>query len=264
MTPRISAVVICENEAHIIGKCLESLRFCDEIVVVDGGSRDQTIAIAETAGARIIRHPSSAHGIHYNKNLGATEAAGEWILSIDADEVVPKELADEIRAVITTPEFPCYQVARRTYFLGDWIRHSGWWPGYVIRLWKKGHTEWPMEVHRVPDPHGPFGTLRNPLDHFSYIDLADWGRKVIHFSGCEAVETQNRGEKLEGLRLIYALSLRPVMIFVRKLFFMNGWRDGMRGLIIAGSAAFASWLRAARIWELESGIRPDLGGRTGR
>jgi len=262
---KLSAVVICENEEHIIGDCLRALKFCDEIVVVDGGSTDQTVAIAQEAGAKIIRHSTQEHGIHFNKNLGAQHASGDWILSIDSDEIVPAQLADEIRHELKSPKFSCYRVARRTFFLGKWIKHSGWWPGYVIRLWKKGHTEWPMEVHRVPAANGPYGTLEHPLDHFSYRDLADWGRKVIHFSGCEALETKARGEELKGAALIYALSLRPAMIFMRKLILMSAWRDGLHGVVVAGSAAFAAWLRAARLWELETlGVKPPLGGRTGR
>ncbi len=261
----LSAAVIAENEEHIIGRTLEALKFCDELVLVDGGSTDRTIEIAEAAGARVIRHSSSERGIHFNKNLAASEAKGEWILSIDADEVVSADLAAEIKATIATSRFPCYRVARRTWFLGKWIRHSGWWPGYVVRLWKKGHTEWPMEVHRVPDPHGACGSLNEPLDHFSYTDLADWGRKVLHFSGCEAVESERRGESLKGARLLRELTLSPALVFIRKLVFMQGWKDGVHGFVIAGSAAFATWMRAARRWEMDVlGKKPDLGGRSGR
>jgi glycosyltransferase involved in cell wall biosynthesis len=263
--PLLSAVVIAENEAHIIGRSLASLAFCDEIVLVDGGSDDDTVSIAAAADARVILHPSSKHGIHFNKNLGAEDATGEWILSIDADEVVSADLAREIRAVIQNPEFPCYRVARRTWFLGKWIRHSGWWPGYVVRLWKKGHTEWPREVHRLPDPKGPCGTLSAPLDHYSYADMADWIRKVGHFSGCEAVEAWERGERLRGGALIWALTGRPVVVFLRKVVLAAAWRDGVHGLVIAGSSAIASWLRAARVWEIDVlGRKPDLGGRPGR
>jgi glycosyltransferase involved in cell wall biosynthesis len=263
--PRLSAVVIAENEEHIIGRSLASLSFCDEIVLVDGGSRDDTISIAAAADARVILHSSLKHGIHFNKNLGADEATGDWILSIDADEIVSGELAREIRAVIQDPKYPCFRVARRTWFLGRWIRHSGWWPGYVVRLWKKGHTQWPMEVHRLPDPKGPCGTLSEPLDHHSYVDLADWIRKVGHFSGCEAVEAWERGERLEGFAVVRALTVRPLSVFLRKLILASAWRDGVHGLVIAGSAAIASWLRAARLWEIGVlGRKPVLGGRRGR
>lgn len=261
---RISAVVIAENEEHVIEACLKSLAFCDELILVDGGSTDRTVEIAQRLGARVIHHPSGTHGIHYNKNLGAREANGDWILSIDADEQVSPELAAELREMIRK-NLPCYRVARRTYFLGKWIKHCGWWPGYVVRLWKKGHTEWPPEVHQVPDPHGECGTLENPLDHYSYVDIEDWGRKVLHFSGCEAVEAQNRGEKIGRGALVYALSVRPAFIFLQKLVVMSAWKDGMHGLVISGSAAFASWLRAVRRWEMDvTGKKPQLGGRSRR
>lgn len=264
-SPQLSAVVIAENEAPIIGRCLDALAFCDEIVLVDGGSTDLTIEIAREKGARIIEHSSLEEGIHFNKNLGADATRGDWILSIDADEVVSPELSIEIRAAILTGAASCYRLPRRTWFLGRWIRHSGWWPGHVIRLWKRGATRWPLEVHGVPAESGAVGTLHEPLDHHSYLDLADWGRKVLHFSGCEAVERMARGAAPGRLELIVGLTLRPLAVFARKLFWTSGWRDGLHGLVIAGSAAFATWLRYARLWEYNlTGKPPALGGRKGR
>lgn len=261
----IAGVVIAENEAHVLDRCLHALWFCDELIVVDGGSTDGSDAIAKARGARLIRHSSSDHGIHYNKNLGCVAATADWVLSIDADEIVSPELATEIRRTLQAPAYPCYQVARRTWFLGRWIRHCGWWPGHVVRLWRRGHTAWPLEVHRVPDPMGPCGTLAEPLDHYSYLDIADWGRKVIHFSGCEAVEAKRRGETVRGAKLVYQLTLAPVIVFLKKVVAQSAWRDGVAGLVIAGSAAFATWLRAVRHWEITVLKRePNLGGRAGR
>lgn len=264
--PTIAAAVIAENEAHILERCLRSLAFCDEIVVVDGGSTDGSDRIAAACGARVIRHPSGDGGIHANKNRAIEAATSDWILSIDADEVVSPELAAEIRAVLADPAAaPAWRVARRTWFLGRWIRHCGWWPGYVVRLWRRGVTRWPLEVHRVPDPNGPCGTLAEPLEHFSYADIADWGRKVLHFSGCEAVEARRRGERIAGWRLAWALTAAPVLVFARKIVRQSAWRDGVAGIVIAGSAAFATWLRAVRAWEIDAlGREPELGGRPGR
>lgn len=262
---KLSAVVIAENEEAVIGRCLASLSFCDEIVLVDGGSRDRTIEIAESHRARVIRHSSSTHGIHFNKNLGADEAKGEWILSIDADEEVSPALAREIGATITDARFSCYRVPRRTYFVGEWIRHCGWWPGYVIRLWRKGRTKWPLEVHGVPQADGECGTLAEPLEHYSYANLAEWLVKVGHFSGCEAEEAVRGGRVPGKAKLALALTLQPAIVFARKLVRQSAWRDGFPGLVVAGSAAVASWLRAARLWEiLQTGVHPDLGGREGR
>lgn len=264
MTARLSACVIAENESRIIARCLDSLSFCDEIVLVDGGSVDDTVRVAEAHGARVIRHPSSDGGIHFNKNLAAREATGDWILSIDADEVVTAELAAEIRAAVESGAYDSYDLPRRTWFLGEWIHHSGWWPAHIVRLWRKGVTEWPLEVHRVPTPGTRLGHLTQPLEHYSYESLADWGRKVIHFAGCEAEEAWRRGERPRAIALAWRLTLQPPLVFLRKLVLLSAWRDGFRGLIIASSAAFASWLRSAMLWEiLITGAHPDLGGRPG-
>ncbi len=264
--PTIAAAVIAENEAHILERCLRALSFCDEIIVVDGGSTDGSDRIAEACGARVIRHSSGDGGIHANKNRALEAATADWVLSIDADEVVSPELAAEIRAAIAAPDArPAYRVSRRTWFLGRWIRHCGWWPGHVVRLWTRGLTSWPLEVHRVPDPKGPCGTLAEPLDHYSYADVADWGRKVLHFSGCEAVEARRRGERPGSALLAWNLTAGPFIVFLKKMILQSAWRDGMAGLIIAGSAAFATWLRAVRAWEIDAlGREPELGGRPGR
>lgn len=259
---RLSAVVAAENEDDVIARCLKSLAFCDEIVLVDGGSTDRTVEIAQSLGARVIAHDSGVLGIHHNKNLGAESADGDWILSIDADEEVGTDLAREIRSAVAEGSCDSYRIPRRTYFLGQWIRHSGWWPGYVIRLFRKGHTEWPLEVHDVPKANGPSGTLTHPIEHYSYDSLSDWVRKADHFSGCEAEEAIRRGEAPRGAGLFLGLTLYPVAIFLNKIVRASAWKDGMPGIVIAGSAAFASWLRAAKAWEVKAtGRRHDLGGR---
>ncbi|PIU47506.1 MAG: hypothetical protein COS94_06975 [Candidatus Hydrogenedentes bacterium CG07_land_8_20_14_0_80_42_17] len=262
---KLSAVVISENEEDVIEACLNSLCFCDEIILVDGGSKDRTIEIASRNSiVRIINHSSSEGGIHFNKNLGAKEAKGEWILSIDADEVVNSKLAGEILNTIERAEFHAYYLKRKTFFLGKWIRHCGWWPGKVIRLWKKGHAEWPLEVHLTPSAKEPCGLLEESLEHYSYRSVNDWIRKATHFSGCEAVEFKQKKELPNNLKLCYEITLLPALTFIKKLLFQSAWRDGIHGIVIAGSAAFAVWLRGVKKWEMKiTGNVPNLGGRKG-
>lgn len=262
---RISAAFAVQDEAHHIGAALASVSFCDEIVVVDGGSRDATVEIARRAGARVIEHPSSDGGIHANKNRAIAAATGDWILSLDADERVPEALAEDIREALRLSEASgstgphAYRISRRTYWGKNWVKSCGWWPSETIRLFRKGATQWPLEVHRVPVHAGPTGRLKTPLEHFSVKDWGDWLRKVRHFSGCEAVEMHRAGRRVSFFRDIL---LAPKITFLRKYLLQGGWREGRIGLYVSFSAALAVFFKYARLAEIEAGgERPDLGER---
>ncbi len=266
--PRLSAALAVENEADVLEACLASLTFCDEIVVVDGGSTDGTIAVAEHAGARVLRHDSSDGGIHANKNRAIDACAGPWILSIDADERVPRALADEIREKIHLSDAAgasgarAFTVKRKTYWGDHWVRSCGWWPGETIRVFAKGATRWPLEVHRTPAYVGPTGAIRNALEHRSVSDWGDWLRKVRHFSGCEAVEMHRAGRRVRFYRDVV---LAPPVVFLRKYIGQSGWKDGRVGLYVSVSAALAVFFKYARLAEIEAGgAEPNLGGRGGR
>ena len=141
---RISVVIAAKDEEVHIGACLESVQWADEIVVVDDGSNDRTVEIAEALNARVL-HNDSAGVFHINKNLGLQSALCEWILSLDADEIIPEELAAEIQESVSRAGIDGFYLNRKNFFLGKWIRHCGWFPDHIIRLFRNGATEWPLE-----------------------------------------------------------------------------------------------------------------------
>ena len=146
---RLSVTLATLNEAEHLDACLRAVSWADEIVVVDDGSTDGTVEVARQHTDRVIVRPS--HGnFHANKNLAIQTATGNWILSLDADEIVPPELGAEIRAAIEVTRHAAFRLGRRNYFLGRWIRHGGWYPDRIIRLFRRGITEWPLEIHWVP------------------------------------------------------------------------------------------------------------------
>lgn len=258
----ISAALAVENEADVLPATLVSLGFCDEVVVVDGGSTDGTVEIARRFGARVIEHPSSDGGVHANKNRACEAARGDWILSLDADERVTPALADEIRAAVSRPEGPdAYSIPRKTYWGDRWVRACGWWPARTIRLFRKGTVRWPDEIHGVPVCSGTVGELREPLEHRSIRDWDDWMRKVRHFSAVEAVEMHRAGRRATWLRLAVA----PPVVFLRKWLFQGGISEGRVGFYVSVSAALAVFFKYARLAEIEAGSPlPDVGGRDAR
>ncbi|MDQ2954395.1 MAG: glycosyltransferase family 2 protein, partial [Pseudomonadota bacterium] len=134
--PRLSAIVITRNEAHNIQACLESLRFCDERIVVDGSSSDSTVRLAEGEGAHVVPHEWTGFGAQ--KNFALSLAQGDWVLSIDADERVTPALAEEIKTAVAKGHADGYEMPRRSTFCGRQMRHSGWYPDYVLRLFRRG------------------------------------------------------------------------------------------------------------------------------
>ena len=139
MKTRLSVAIITLNEERNLAECLASVAFADEIVVVDGGSQDGTCEIARAAGARVIDAPDwPGFGIQKNRALDA--CSGDWVLSIDADERVPQVLRDEILATLANPACDVYEMPRSSYYCGRFMRHSGWWPDYVTRLFRRGRA----------------------------------------------------------------------------------------------------------------------------
>src|SRR5262245_59067155 len=161
---KLSAIIITRNEAHNIAACLESVAFCDERIVVDSGSDDETVEIAAAAGATVLSHPWFGFGAQ--KNFALSQAHGDWVLSVDADERVPPSLAAEILAAIKNPAPTGYEINRLSTFLGRPMRHSGWFPDYVLRLVRREKARFSDDpVHERMICDGPTGRLSGALDH---------------------------------------------------------------------------------------------------
>ncbi len=241
---RLSVILITRNEAANIGACLASVAFADEIVVVDNGSTDATAELARAAGARVIDAPDwPGFGPQKNRALDAT--TGDWVLSIDADERVTPALAREIEAVLAAsgpaasaaagPEAcTAYQVPRLTQFCGQWIRHCGWTPDHVTRLFRRGTARFSDDlVHERLLPTGTVGTLRSQLLHYSYPTPAHYWRKLQQYSQAWAEQRHARGQKTSMVRA----ALAGVVAFVRSYFFRLGFLDGAMGFAVCAMQA---------------------------
>jgi glycosyltransferase involved in cell wall biosynthesis len=179
--PRLSAIIIAKNEAANIAECLDSVAFCDERIVVDGGSVDGTAEIARRHGALVATH--EWRGFGEQKNFALSLAHGDWVMSVDSDERVGPALAAEIQAAIASSAFEGYELPRQSSFCGREMRHSGWYPDYVLRLFRRGRARFSDDlVHERVICDGPVGRLEQPLRHYPVERLEDAVSRMDRYS----------------------------------------------------------------------------------
>lgn len=182
---RLSVILITRNEAHNVRACLESVAWADEIIVVDSGSSNDTVAIARAMGANVYEHDWPGFGPQKNRTLGY--ATGEWVFSIDADERVIPELRAELEQAMREGDADGYYCLRLSQFCGQFVYHSGWYPDYVLRLFRRGAGRFSDSlVHESVQLQGRSARLKFPLLHYSYLTEADVERKVEHCSTAAA------------------------------------------------------------------------------
>jgi glycosyltransferase involved in cell wall biosynthesis len=251
--PRVALCVITKNEEAHIGECLASVTsvpgLVDEIVVLDSGSDDRTVAIAEAAGARVETHPFD--GYIEQKNRAISLAESEWILAVDADERVSPELGAEMLEALAAPDLPAgFSMPRLTRYLGRWIRHGRWYPDRKVRLFSKARARW---GGRNPHDHvrvdGPVRALRGDLLHYSYSSLADHARQVDSFTTIMAAEMRAEGRRGAFWRLL----VHPPFTFVKGYLLQLGFLDGRAGFVVAVMGAYYVFLKYAKLWELARG-----------
>ncbi|MCD0502066.1 glycosyltransferase family 2 protein [Bordetella petrii] len=240
---KLSVIIIAKNEAaHILG-CLESVAFADEFIVVDSGSTDNTVELARDFGAQ-VHVTADWPGFGPQKNRALDLATGDWILSIDADERVPPELADEIRAALAAPRADAYEIARLSDFCGRLIRHSGWWPDYVLRLFKRGTARFTdAAVHERVVPQGQVLRLNGHFLHYPYPNLDALINKVNRYSSDAAAMMHARGKRAT----VFSALGHGFWTFVRIYLIRRGFLDGRHGLVLAVTAAAGSFFRYAKL-----------------
>lgn len=238
-TARLSVVVITRNEAANIAECLRSVAFADELVVVDSGSTDDTRTIAASLGARVVE-TTDWPGFGPQKNRALDEAGGDWVLSLDADERVPAELAEQIRQAMASGAHAAYDMPRLTQFCGQWIHHCGWTPDRVLRLFRREAARFSDDlVHeRVVTRAGiSQGQLSVALLHYSYPTPTHYWRKLEQYSQAWAQQRHARGQTTSMSRAAAA----AVVAFVRSYIFRLGFLDGAMGFAVCTMQAQAAF-----------------------
>ena len=246
----LSVCIITLNEEVNIARTLESVRaIADEIIVVDSGSTDQTVALAQARGAKVFNEPWK--GFAAQKNSALAKATCDWILSLDADEEVSPELAASIRTVLKgaqLPQFPGYKMNRRNMYIGRWIKHSGYYPDPKLRLIKRGAAEFELRaVHEDMKMPGPLGHLDGDLIHHAYPTLENF---IEHANRYSSLGAQMVAEKGPAGFSFLNIVVRPTVRFLYSYIFRLGFLDGREGLLVLMThASYVSW-KYAKAWEL--------------
>jgi glycosyltransferase involved in cell wall biosynthesis len=239
---KISATIITFNEERNIVRAIESLRCCDEIVVVDSGSNDRTIELATNLGARVIDNPWS--GYASQKNFASEQASNDWVLSIDADESLSEALEGEIWQIKKNgTACDAYTMPRLAQYLGRWILHSGWYPDRKVRLFNRRRARWVGEyVHESVQVDGPVGHLKSNLLHFTCSSLSEHLKTMDQYTTLAAEQIVSQKKPI-GLQHLLA---EPVWGFIQTYFFKRGYLDGTEGLAIAYMAAMYNFVKYAK------------------
>ncbi|MBM4274539.1 MAG: glycosyltransferase family 2 protein [Deltaproteobacteria bacterium] len=236
---RLSVFLIALNQEANIGPCLASAAFADEIVVVDTGSTDRTMEVARAYTDRIYR--TEWQGFGRTKNFALDRTTGDWIFSLDTDERVPPALKEEILEVVRADgPLAAYRVPRKNYFAGRWIKHLGWYPDYVLRLFRRGEGRfWEREVHEEVLVAGPVGNLKNPLDHYSYNSASEYLARNDRYARLAANEMAKNGRRPLPGDLVW----RPFFTFLKLYFLRRGFLEGSLGFTLARLSSRYTFLK---------------------
>lgn len=242
---RLGAVVITFNESAHIADCLASLAFADETLVFDSFSTDETVMLAEQAGARVIQRTFDHFAAQRNAALQAMTGRVEWVLFVDADERVTPELADEIRRAIRNDQMAGYRIPRHNYLFGRLTLGAGWYPDYQTRLLRLGQAQYEAnrKVHELVILDGEEGTLVQPLLHHNYRDVAQFHTKQERYTDYEAQILFEQGIRPRPQNYL----LQPLRQFRWRFITLHGYRDGWHGLRLSLLMAYYEWRKYWRL-----------------
>jgi glycosyltransferase involved in cell wall biosynthesis len=250
---KLSIAIITYNEERNIERALKSVDFADEIVIVDSFSTDNTVKICKEFTDKINLREFAGH--IDQKNYALSLAENDWVLSIDADEVVTDELKDEIVNVLGAENLKQgYKIPRRAFYLGRWIKHSGWYPDYKVRLVNKNHAKWGgIDPHDKMEVDGNVGRLKGKLLHYTYNDLAHHFLVINKYTTIAAKRLFENGQKAH----ISDITIRPIFSFIKKFIIKLGFLDGLAGFVIAISTAFYTFSKYLKLYELNKDFFKD-------
>jgi glycosyltransferase involved in cell wall biosynthesis len=248
--PRISAVINTRNEEHNLRYCLETVKWCDEIIVVDMESEDQTVEIAREYTAKIFSYPK-VEAFDIAKKFAVEQASGDWVLLVDADEMVPKKLSETLIAIAEKNEVDIVEVPFKHYIMGEWVRHTGWGHPPFPRFFRPGQITFTGTIHSYMHKAADARILQlklqdeNYIVHFNYIDSAHFVEKLNKYTSVEAKHLFDSGISFSYHSLLHAL-LRE---FYGRFFKAKGYRDGVRGFSLSLLMVFYRALSHIKLWE---------------
>ena len=248
MMKKLSALVLTYNEQDQIADCLESINWIERIVVVDSFSNDQTKAICQQYD-NVDFYENEFKDFASQRNFGLNKIKTDWVFVIDADERATEKLKAEVIATLNESEAKAegYEIARKNYFLGKWIKYCGWYPDYTLRLFKSKYRYSGL-VHESPQISGQIKKLENDFIHYTYQDLESYAAKMNQYTSLDAEKKYNAG-KAVGISYIL---IRPFLEFIKKYLFKKGFLLGSQGLILSILSSYYQFLKAIKLWELNN------------
>jgi len=251
---KISAIVNTRNEEANIEDCLKSLKFADEIIVVDMESKDKTVKLALKHTKNVFNHKNVGY-VEPARNFAIKKATGDWVLIVDADERIPRSLAVKLIKITKENKTDFVRIPRQNLIFGRWIKYSRWWPDYNIRFFKKGVVEWQDQIHSIPITTG-IGVNLEPqkelsIIHHHYTSIDQYLTRSIRYSKTQGKELIAQGYKLDTKDVIF----KPVGEFLSRFFAGEGYKDGFHGFILASLQAFSILLVYLYVWQ-EQGFTP--------
>ncbi|KQC13672.1 MAG: hypothetical protein APR63_07845 [Desulfuromonas sp. SDB] len=239
---KISAVIITRNEQQNIERCLNSLDWVDEIVVLDSGSTDKTKTICRQKGCRVI----SAQWVSFgsNKQKAVENASYDWILSVDADEQVSPELKNRIRELLVKPTYSAYRIKRESFYLDRFIRYC-WKNDYPVKFFNRQKAAFnSQQVHETVDLCGELGVIEQPLYHYSYLSISSHLLKMDRYSQITSEVMKNEGKRVN----LFSVFLRFHLMFLKMYLLKRGFMDGKWGLILSFNSAYGVFLKYLKLW----------------
>ena len=251
MKERLSIILITKNAEAKIARCLESVRFADEVIVVDGESTDRTVELCRAAGARVITHPFSGYFAR-ERAVGVEAATGDWMLQMDADETVSDGLRAALQRLLTAQSpHDAFKLRRLNTFLGRTMRHGGWYH-YNTVLFRKARARYDLDIHTHEQMivDGTVGVIEEALEHHPFDSLAQFVERQNRYTTLQAQDLLAEHGVLSARRIRRAICWRPVKSFWKSYVKKQGWREGMHGLVFAWLFAWVDGLKWAKYWEL--------------
>ena len=246
---KLSALVLTYNEEEHIADCLDSISWIEQVVVVDSYSDDRTKEICQQFD-NLDFYENEFKDFASQRNFGLDKIETDWVFVIDADERVTEALKSEIKEMLQlspAPKAEGYEIARKNYFLGKWIKYCGWYPDYTLRLFKSKYRYSGL-VHESPQISGKIERLQNDFIHYTYKDLESYVAKMNQYTTLDAEKKYNSG-KSTG---IYYMLTRPFLEFIKKYLLKKGFLLGSQGLILSILSAYYQFLKAVKLWELNN------------
>ena len=249
--PAVSVTIITLNEEKNLPRAIASAQWADEVLVIDSGSSDRSVEVAKEMGARVLYNAWKGYG--QQKNFAQDKALYDWVLNIDADEEISPELRDEITAALTAVsegklKTKGFQIPRKTFYLGRWIKHGGWYPNYLVRLVDRQAARWSEPcVHEELKVDGEVLYFQEPLHHYTFSSIHDQIVTNLNFSKLGYMDLKSRGQRGSVLKLL----LKPIGKLIETYFLKAGFLDGLPGFIISTNAAHSMFLKYAYLLESE-------------